>query len=56
MYKYKKIYKKLFHYLARSRMRFIIFKLIGFNNYVSLIMKTLDIKGNNRANKKILCI
>lgn len=56
MDKYQKIFRKLFHYLARSKIRFIIFKLIGFNNYVSLIMKTLDIKGNNRANKKILCI
>ena len=54
--KEKIIIKGLNWITSSSSFRYIIFRLLGFNNYISLIIKSLDVKGNNLAKKNILCV
>jgi len=56
MRNYQKIFKKLLNIIISSNLRHILIQLIGFNNYTSLIMKSINIKGNTRAKKNILCV
>lgn len=53
----KQIINNILNYITSgSSLRYIIFRFLGFNNYVSLVIKSLDIKGNKTAKKNILCI
>jgi len=56
MKKYKKYFTKIVREIISGKLRHIIFHLIGLNNYISLILKALDHRGNTRASKNILCI
>jgi TusA-related sulfurtransferase len=56
MTQYKKYFKMIIRKAISGRLRFIIFYLIGLNNYISLIIKAIDHRGNTRASKNILCI
>ena len=56
MKRYKKYFTKIIREIISGKLRHIIFHLIGLNNYISLILKALDHRGNIRASKNILCI
>ena len=56
MNRYQKYFKKLIRIIISGNLRYILFRLIGLNNYVSLILKAVDHRGNQRAKKNILCI
>lgn len=53
---YQRTFKKLLNIIISSNLRHILIQIIGFNNYISLIIKFADIKGNTRAKKNILCV
>lgn len=53
---YQKFLKKTLNLIISSKFRYLIFKFIGLNNYISLMLKSIEIKGNLRAKKNILCV
>ena len=56
MRRYQKYFKKLLRIIISGGLRYTLFRLIGLNNYISLILKVVDQRGNQRAQKNILCI
>ena len=56
MKKYQKYFKKIIRVIISGHFRHTIFRLIGLNNYISLMLKAIDHRGNQRAAKNILCI
>ena len=56
MKKYQKYFKKIIRGIISGNFRHIIFRFIGLNNYISLMLKAIDHRGNQRAAKNILCI
>ena len=56
MKRFKKYFIKLLRIVISGRLRNLIFPLIGLNNYISLMLKVADHRGNQRATKNILCI
>jgi len=53
---YQRSFKKLLNIFISSNFRHLLLRIIGLNNYISLIIKSIDIKGNVRAKKNILCV
>ena len=53
---YQKVFKKSLNLFISGKFRHILFRFIGLNNYISLIMRSIDIRGNDRAKKNILCV
>ena len=56
MKRFKKYFIKLLRIIISGRLRNLIFPLIGLNNYITLMLKVADHRGNQRATKNILCI
>tara|TARA_B100001057_G_C22822938_1_gene940167 strand:- start:49 stop:1329 length:1281 start_codon:yes stop_codon:yes gene_type:complete len=56
MRRYQKYFKRILNIIISGSLRHIIFRLIGLDNYISLILKAADHRGNQRAQKNILCI
>ena len=56
MKRYQKYFTKLLRTIISGRLRYIIFYLVGLDRYVSLMIKAVDHRGNQRAKKNILCI
>lgn len=56
MRRYQKYFKKLLRKIISGNLRHVLFRLIGLNNYISLMLKAVDHRGNKRAKKNILCI
>lgn len=56
MRRYQKYFTKFLRLIISGSLRHILFRLIGLNNYISLILKVVDHRGNQRAKKNILCI
>lgn len=53
---YQKFFIKSLNLFISSKFRHLLLRLIGLNNYFSLVMKSIDIRGNTTAQKNILCI
>ena len=53
---YQRSFKKLLNIFISSNFRHLLLRIIGLNNYISLIIKSINIKGNVRAKKNILCV
>lgn len=53
---YQRVLRKSLDLIISSQFRHILLRIVGLNNYISLIMKSLDIRGNVLAKKKILCV
>ena len=49
---YQRSFKKLLNIFISSNFRHLLLRIIGLNNYISLIIKSINIKGNVRAKKK----
>ena len=56
MNKYQKYFTKLIRLIISGSFRHVLFRLIGLNNYIGLMLKAIDHRGNKRAAKNILCI
>ena len=56
MARYQKYLRKLLRLFISGNFRYILLRFIGLNNYISLILKAIDHRGNQRAAKNILCI
>ena len=56
MKKYQKYFKKILRSIISGKFRYLLLSTIGLNNYFSLIIRAMDQRGNQRANKNILCI
>lgn len=56
MNNYKKNFNLFLSKILNSKFRYIIYYTIGFNSYLSLILKISKIKGNNQAKKNIICL
>ena len=52
----KKYLVKFLSRIISGNLRHLLFQLIGLNNYISLILKAVDHRGNKRAAKNVLCI
>jgi len=53
---YQRSFKKLLNKLISSKFRHLLLKVIGLNNYITLILKSVKIKGNLNARQNILCV
>jgi len=56
MRRYQKYFNKFLRLIISGNLRNILFRLIGLNNFISLMLKAVDHRGNQRAKKNILCI
>ena len=56
MRRYLKYFNKLLRLIISGNLQNILFRLIGLNNFISLMLKAVDHRGNQRAKKNILCI
>ncbi len=56
MLRYQKYFRKLLRLIISGNLRYILLRIIGLNNYISLMLKAIDHRGNQRAAKNILCI
>ena len=56
MKKYQKYFNKFLRLLISGNLQNILFRLIGLNNFITLILKAADHRGNRRAKKNILCV
>ena len=51
MGKYLKYFNKLLRLIISGNLQNILFRLIGLNNFITLILKAVDHRGNQRAKK-----
>ena len=56
MKRFQKYFTKFLRIIISGSLRHLLFRLIGLNNYISLMLKVVDHRGNQRAKKNILCI